>query len=171
MSSHWYVDFTGLLQEELQTNCEREFQRQMHLTDGELFIWCSSNFGNVNLSIPCSSSQAILQFFSSCGCPICGVRLAISLYPYSEGLWPIRSAELAFRYLFDSLEILLNIRSDERVKGIVHEFERSEIFIQSKYLAQIFISKCGAPHNICPEVIAYISNSYESSVCKTRLIH
>lgn len=171
MSTHWYIDFTGLLPVELQTTCEQEFQRQMNLTDGELFIWSNATFAKVDLSLPAPSSQAVLQFFSSCGCPICGTRLAISLYPHSSGLWPIRSTELAFRYLFSSLETLLNIRTDARVKDIICDFESSDIFGQARRLAQNFIGECCKHHNICPEVITYITNQAEPAVNKNSQLH
>lgn len=162
MSAHWYVDFTGLLPDWMQTNCEQEFQRQMQLTDGELFVWYASEFQTINLSVPGTASQAILQYFSCCGCPISGIRLAISLYPSIGNSWPIRSADLSLRYLFDSLEILLNIRAEPRVKEIIYEFEKTDVFIQARHLAQVFIHDSRSQQNFCPEIVAYINEHRES---------
>lgn len=161
MTIHTPIDFTGLLTTDLQQACENEFQKQMHQSDGEIFVWSKDHFANTDLSIPSPQAQAVLQFFANCGCPITGVKLAISLYPYTSNVWPIKSPYLSFRYLFSAVEIILNIRSDERMKGFINKFEQSVTFKQAMHIAQIMLSESTLVSNICPEVISYVCRLHD----------
>lgn len=151
-----HTDFTGLLNNELQEVCEQEFQSQMHHSKGELFLFTKSSFSSIDLTIPNLISQAILQYFADCGCPLSGIRLAISLHPHEHELWPVRSVEMSFRYLFSSIECMLNIRNDKRAKPAIYSFEQTHAFKQGMQLAACFINERSISSNICPELMTYV---------------
>ncbi|WP_264436383.1 hypothetical protein [Shewanella baltica] len=160
MKIHCHVDFTGLLPTDIQQDCEREFLMQMHQTDGELFTWSKTHFSTINLNAPGPISQAVLQYFADCGCPICGIMLGISLYPITSEIWPIRSPSMSYKYLFNSIETILNIRTDNRIRGIIHQFEQSLTFKQAMHVASIFINDHSVVTNFCPEVIMYVRKQH-----------
>lgn len=156
MSIYWCIDFTGLLTADIQKDCENEFQTQMNKTEGEIFTWANSHFGRIDLNHPGPASQAVLQYFANCGCPISGVLLALSLYPYTPDIWPVRSEDMSFKYLFHSIEIILNIRTDKRINQLIYQFEQSIKFKQAMHIATIFIGERCISANICPEVMMYV---------------
>ncbi|MGL4579735.1 MAG: hypothetical protein ACRCVP_12675 [Shewanella xiamenensis] len=160
MTIHCHVDFTSLLPTNIQQDCEREFLMQMNQSDGELFTWSKSHFSTINLNTPGPISQAVLQYFADCGCPISGIMLGISLYPHMSEGWPIRSPSMSFQYLFNSIETILNIRTDNRIRGIIHQFEQSLRFKQAMHVASIFINDHSVATNFCPEVLMYIRKQY-----------
>ena len=103
MNNQFHVDFTSLAPTDVLAKCEREFQTQLNQTDGELFIWSKGVFCGINLNDPSSIAQAVLQYFADSGCPISGMLLGRTLYPFALNQWPIRSTEISFNYIFNAI--------------------------------------------------------------------
>ncbi len=157
MNKLFHTDFTRLANKELLADCEQEFQIQMHKNDGEIFIWSKTTFRNVYLDAPSPDAQAILQYFTDCGCPIAALKLGKSLYPYDDISWPIRSYELSFRYLFGVFECLLNLKHDTRVAPIIRRFEHTNTFQKIALIASQFIDEQCISKQICPEILSYVN--------------
>lgn len=156
MISGFHTDFTRLASDVIQEKCEQEFQAQLRLTEGELFIFSRESFCGVPLDKPGAIPQAILQYFAESGCPISGLLLGKSLYPYDDFGWPIKSTDLSFRYTFNSIESLINLKHDIRALFIIQDFEKTENFKTACNLAINFIDEMANANAICPEIYHYV---------------
>ena len=156
MTSSFHTDFTRLASIVIQEKCEEEFQAQLKLTEGELFLFSRESFCGVPLDKPSAIAQAILQYFAESGCPISGLLLGMSLYPYDNFGWPVKSTDLSFRYTFNSIESLINLKHDIRALFIIQDFEKTESFKTACHLAINFVDEIENKNVICPEIYRYV---------------
>ena len=145
-------NFMALAGKETGEKLEDEFQYQMDLTDGEYVFWEAESFDGVQLEPALTAeAQAILQFFSSCACPISMLRLGRSLSERNSEHGPIVSDSLALKHLLKGFEIIDNNLYDEKIKaGMLLIVEGREF----RAACELTISYEKELHRklICPEI-------------------
>lgn len=149
---------------DLEIVCEDEFQRQMSLTDGKLFIYTKPDFKNVNLMTPSIDAQIILNCFSNSGCPLSQLRFSNSLYHHQGANWPIRSLPLAIHYALDAIDTILCMKLDKSTAQTIQKIEHSKEFVGLIFLVQHFIVSTSTKRGYCPEVVEYINSIIPSTV-------
>jgi hypothetical protein len=138
--------------------CENEFQRQANEYDGELFFHFDCVFDDVDLIKPGIPAQVILASFANSGCPVNGLRFGASLYPYTFLNWPIKSNAVAIHYMLSSIETLLNIKHDMRIRPALDIFESTNEHKILLHTLDYIIEENRLKNGICPEIQSYIRN-------------
>lgn len=147
------IDFTNLAGESLLDDLEKEFQYQMNLSDGCYFFWHNESFKGKSLSPALDAqSQAILQFFAECSCPISLHRLGCSLSPRNSEHGPITSNSLAIQYLLQGFETLANLRYDPKVQGLLNIYRSTRDYRLASELLTTYWENIHSSH-VCPEVV------------------
>ncbi|GAA6186651.1 hypothetical protein [Aliiglaciecola sp. NS0011-25] len=102
---HFDCKFEGIVNDDISNMLDEEFQYQMELTDGTYVFWYEAHFKGHQIEPAVDgTSQAILQYFSHCGCPISMLRLGRSLSKRNYQHGPIISHALAVKYLVKGFE-------------------------------------------------------------------
>ncbi len=146
------VDFTALAGDALLDELEKEFQYQMDLSDGCYVFWNEEDFQGWRLSpATTSESQAILQFFANCSCPISLHRLGCSLSPRNAEHGPIISNELAIKYLLQGFETLANWKYDPKISCVLDIYRATRDYRLASEILATYWEDIQTNH-ICPEV-------------------
>ncbi|MEM7360282.1 MAG: hypothetical protein AAF431_14390 [Pseudomonadota bacterium] len=146
------VDFTALAGEALLDELEKEFQYQMDLSDGCYVFWNDEAFQGWRLSpATTSESQAILQFFADCACPISLHRLGCSLSPRNAEHGPITSNELAIRCLLQGFETIANWKYDPKIKSVLNVYRATNDYLLACDILATYWEDIQTNH-LCPEV-------------------
>ena len=147
------VNFTALAGGALLDELEEEFQYQMDLSDGCYVFWNQEAFRGWRLSpAKTSESQAILQFFADCSCPISLHRLGCSLSPRNADHGPITSDDLAVKCLLQGFETLSNWKYDPKVSAVLDIYRATKDY---RLASEILLTywKDIRTNNLCPEVV------------------
>jgi hypothetical protein len=141
----------------LSEKCDEEFQRQVKATDGEFFVYFDQEFEGISLIKPSTSAQIIAANFANSGCPVNGLRFGNSLLRFTDEKWPISAHTAGLRYILSSIEILLNLKLDNRKISSIEVFESSVEFKKLIHIADYVAQHYCLTENICFDVLAYIN--------------
>ncbi|KJY97652.1 hypothetical protein [Pseudoalteromonas ruthenica] len=144
------------LDAQLTEQCEQEFQRQAALYDGELFWYLDSVYCNIELNSPSIKSQVVLANFANSACPFSSLRFAASLYPYNDFRWPVHSHQAAIFYMLAGLEIVQNLKYEQRIAPAMRMFESTTECKSLMHIAAHIISTNSLSLSICPEIHNYV---------------
>ena len=130
-------NFEAIVSDTLKNLLDEEFQYQMELTDGTYVLWYDTHFrGHQVEPANDGESQAVLQYFASCGCPFSMLRLGRLLAKRNYQHGPIVSDVLAIKYLVTGLEQLNNSLFDMNVnKGIILYTNSAEFLLVCTLIA------------------------------------
>ena len=78
--------------------CDREFNRQLDSTDGNVFIFPGETFQGIKLTSPNEAGLQVLHYFAGLGCPISMARLCVALHPAVGAQWPIMCSSLSLQW-------------------------------------------------------------------------
>lgn len=146
------ADFTGLAGETLLDELEKEFQHQMDLSDGCYVFWNKEDFQGWLLTPAITAeSQAILQFFANCLCPISLHRLGCSLSPRNADHGPIASDYLAINCLLQGFETLANWKYDPKINDVLVTYQTSRDYRLACETLMFYWEDIQTNH-LCPEV-------------------
>lgn len=150
------VDFTALAGEALLDELEKEFQYQMDLSDGCYVFWNDEAFQGWRLSpATTAESQAILQFFADCACPISLHRLGCSLSPRNAEHGPIVSDHLAIKSLLQGFETLANWNYDPQISCVLEIYRATRDYRLASEILATYWEEIQT-NNLCPEVVGTI---------------
>jgi hypothetical protein len=149
------IELNGL-DTQLAERCEQEYQRQASLYDGELFWYLGRAYCNIDLNSPSIKSQVVLANFANSACPFSSLRFAASLYPYNDSRWPIHSQHAAIFYMLVGLEIIQNLKYEQRIAATMRSFESTAECKTLMHIAAHIISTNSLSLSICPEIQHYV---------------
>lgn len=156
---HFDCKFEGIVSDDILKMLDEEFQYQMDLTDGTYVFWYDSHFNGHQVEPATDGTgQAILQYFSGCGCPISMLRLGRSLSKRNYQHGPIISHALAVKYLIKGLEQLNNSLFDENVRDGMLLYMQSKEFLVACSLISTYAEEINGL-NLCPEIKGLIEGS------------
>ena len=152
-------NFIALASDDIQKQLHEEFQYQMNLTDGEWVFWEDKSFREHTVEPATdATSQAILQYFTTCACPISMIRLGRSLSPRNAAHGPITSDLMALKYLLTGMEFIANNLYDPKiVLGMKYYMSTLEFRLACELL--LSYEKEIKMENICPEIIHLIAGA------------
>lgn len=78
--------------------CDREFNRQLDSTDGNVFIFPGETFQGIKLTSPNEAGLQVLYYFADLGCPISMARVCVALHPAIGVEWPIMCSSLSLQW-------------------------------------------------------------------------
>ena len=114
---------------------EDEFQRQMHVNDGEYVCWEDKYFCGFGLAPAVDPiGQAILQHFAHSGCPISMLRFARSLSSFNAEHGPVTSDYAAIYYLLNGLTIISDALESEKAIDAYMAYTKTKEFGQDGVL-------------------------------------
>ncbi|WP_438863295.1 hypothetical protein [Neptunicella sp.] len=149
-------DFTALVSKDIQKQLDTEFQYQMNLTDGEWVFWEDKYFQGHQVEPAIDATgQAILQFFTTCACPISMLRLGRSMSSRNSDHGPITSDSMAVKYLLTGMEFIANNLYDQKkAVGMRYYMDTLEF----RFACELLLSYKNEmrSENICPEIIDLI---------------
>lgn len=144
------------LNEDVAERCEQVFQQKMDESDGKRFIVSSSIVDGIDLMRPSVDAQTVINIFANNSCPISCFRFAASLYPYQYPAWPVVSYELSNAYMFEAIEIALNLGYDKKAVMILNEFQCAQEFLSIMQIANEMLRKVFFSSAVCSEVVEFI---------------
>jgi hypothetical protein len=154
----------------MSAQVEKEIRRQELLYDCEILIFFDTKFVGIDLLNPSVSAQVVISRFANAGCPISGLRFGASLYPYSESLWGIKSEIAAVCYILRSLEILINIREEPRVRDSIQLFESTSDFRRLVHIANEIIKNHAITKLVDFEIISYVDRHLHQNYSITDIL-
>jgi hypothetical protein len=86
--------------------CDREFNRQLDSTDGNVFIFPGETFQGIKLTSPNEAGLQVLHYFADLGCPISMARLCVALHPAVGAQWPIMCSSLSLEWFEHTVRAL-----------------------------------------------------------------
>lgn len=86
--------------------CDREFNRQLDSTDGNVFIFPEETFQGIKLTSPNEAGLQVLYYFADLGCPISMARLCVALHPAVGTQWPIMCSSLSLEWFEHTVRAL-----------------------------------------------------------------
>tara|TARA_Y100000994_G_scaffold249543_1_gene261916 strand:+ start:8128 stop:8631 length:504 start_codon:yes stop_codon:yes gene_type:complete len=86
--------------------CDREFNRQLDSTDGNVFIFPGETFQGIKLTSPNEAGLQVLYYFADLGCPISMARLCVALHPAVGAQWPIMCSSLSLQWFEHTMRAL-----------------------------------------------------------------
>ncbi|MDO6444183.1 hypothetical protein Q4493_00195 [Colwellia sp. 1_MG-2023] len=144
------------LNENIAEECEKLFQEKMQESDGKRCIISSSMFNEIELIKPTVDAQVIINIFANISCPISCFRFAASLYPHRWPTWPIVSYEMSQAYMFEAVEIAINLRYDKKARLILGEFQKTREFVLIMQIANEMLGRLCVPSLVCSEIVEFI---------------
>lgn len=156
------------LNENVADRCEQVFQQKMNESDGKRCIIASSMVDGIDLTKPSINAQIILNVFANISCPFSCFRFAVSLYPFAYPTWPISSRELSRAYMFEAIEVVLNLEYDKKAGMIFKEFKTTREFISIMQIANEMLESMPISSFICSEVAELIEQYRIVEYCEDR---
>lgn len=149
-------DFIRIVDSRVKFALEEEFQYQMELSDGEWLILYERKFYGKQIEPAITSeSQAILQFFAQCTCPISALRLGRSLSSRNSEHGPILSDDMAVTYLLRGMEWICKNAHHRDMKVGMGIYLLDNEFRKACELLAGYI-KDMKEHSICPEILMLV---------------
>ena len=94
------------LDPDIKQLCDREFNRQLDSTDGNVFIFPGETFQGIKLTSPNEAGLQVLYYFADLGCPISMARLCVALHPAVGAQWPIMCSSLSLQWFEHTMRAL-----------------------------------------------------------------
>ncbi len=85
---------------------DREFNRQLDSTDGNVFIFPGETFQGIKLTSPNEAGLQVLYYFADLGCPISMARLCVALHPAVGAKWPIMCSSVSLQWFEHTMRAL-----------------------------------------------------------------
>ena len=118
--------------------CDREFNRQLDSTDGNVFIFPGETFQGIKLTSPNEAGLQVLYYFADLGCPISMARLSVALHPAMGAEWPIKCSSLSLQWFEHTLRSLDLTVYDPLFCNVFEVFVNGELNTELMALLNVF---------------------------------
>jgi hypothetical protein len=162
-----HIDLSRL-NEAFAERCEQIFQRKMDESGGKRCIITSTMFDGIDLTSKSVDAQIVLNLFANMSCPLSCFRFAASLYPYQYPAWPVVSSELSHAYMFEAIEVALNLGYDKKAVMILNEFQSTQEFLSIMQIANEMLQRVSFASAVCSEVVEFIEQYKAVKHCNDR---
>ena len=102
--------------------CDREFNRQLDSTDGNVFIFPGETFQGIKLTSPNEAGLQVLYYFADLGCPISMARLCVALHPAVGAQWPIMCSSHSLEWFEHTVRALDSTVYDPLFSNVYEAF-------------------------------------------------
>lgn len=118
--------------------CDREFNRQLDSTDGNVFIFPKETFQGIKLTSPNEAGLQVLYYFADLGCPISMARLCVALHPAMGAEWPIMCSSLSLQWFERTMRALDLTVYDPLFTNVYEAFVHDALNTQLMALLKVF---------------------------------
>ena len=118
--------------------CDREFNRQLDSTDGNVFIFPGETFQGIKLTSPNEAGLQVLYYFADLGCPISMARLCVALHPAVGAQWPIMCSSLSLQWFEHTMRALDSTVYDPLFTNVYEAFVHDALNKQLMELLKVF---------------------------------
>ncbi|GMM68652.1 hypothetical protein MTsDn1_19470 [Alteromonas sp. MTD1] len=126
--------------------CDREFNRQLDSTDGNVFIFPEETFQGIKLTSPNEAGLQVLYYFADLGCPISMARLCVALHPAVGAQWPIMCSSHSLEWFEHTVRALDSTVYDPLFSNVYEAFVNGAL--NAELMAVLNISYDGLNEDI-----------------------